>query len=93
MVVPPAYASAGGTLPSIRCCCATTRAAMSLIAANGLFILLPCAFSLYDRAAAGQFDAIFYAVQTLELLAGATNLALLGLSMRDGFAIRRPHAA
>ena len=69
------------------------RRRMPFIAANGLFILLPCAFFLYHRAAAGQFDAVFYAVQALELLAGATNLLLLGLSMRDGFAIRRPRAA
>ena len=66
---------------------------MPFIAANGLFILLPCAFFLYYRAVAGQFDAVFYAAQTLELLAGATNLLLLGLSMRDGLAIRRPRAA
>lgn len=72
---------------------AAKRRRMPFIAANGLFILLPCAFFLYYRAAAGQFDAVFYAAQTLELLAGATNLLLLGLSMRDGLAIRRPRAA
>ena len=33
---------------------------------------------------AGEFDTAFYAVQALELAAGATNIMLLGLNMRDG---------
>ncbi len=35
-------------------------------------------------AAAGSFGAAFYAVQALELVAGAVNLTLMGLNMRDG---------
>ncbi len=35
-------------------------------------------------ALAGSFDTTFYAVQALELLAGATNLTLMGLNVRDG---------
>ena len=34
-----------------------------------------------------DFDTAFYAVQALELLAGATNITLLILDMRDGPAI------
>lgn len=60
------------------------------IAANGMLILLPCAFFLNSRAAAGQFDSVFYIVQCIELIAGAANLTLLGLSMKDGFSIRKP---
>ena len=60
------------------------------IAANGMLILLPCAFFLNNRASAGQFDSVFYIVQIVELIAGATNLTLLGLSMKDGFSIRKP---
>lgn len=57
---------------------------MRFIAANGLVILVPCALLLHRWAAAGAFDATFYAVQTLELLAGALNLGLMGLNVRDG---------
>ena len=54
------------------------------IAANGMLILIPSALFLASKARAGEFDAAFYAVQTLELVAGATNLALLGSNMLDG---------
>ncbi|WP_269933435.1 hypothetical protein [Aminobacter sp. HY435] len=37
----------------------------------------------------GRFDAAFFAVQALELAAGAVNIALLSLNMRDGLALRR----
>ena len=47
------------------------------------------AFFLNSRAAAGQFDSVFYIVQSIELIAGAANLTLLGLSMKDGFSIRK----
>ena len=63
---------------------------MPFIAANGVLILLPCAFFLNSRAAAGQFDSVFYIVQSIELIAGAANLTLLGLSMKNGFSIRKP---
>jgi hypothetical protein len=58
---------------------------MPLIAANGLLVLIPSALFLAAKARAGEFDTAFYAVQALELIAGATNLILLGLNMRDGF--------
>ncbi len=57
---------------------------MPFIAANGLLILVPSALFLSARAQAGLFDATFYAVQALELIAGAANIVLLGLNMRDG---------
>ena len=57
---------------------------MRIIAGNGVVVLVPAALFLAWKALSGQFDAAFYAVQALELAAGATNLALLGLSMRDG---------
>lgn len=58
---------------------------MPFIAANGLLVLLPSALFLAARAKAGAFDAPFYAVQAVELIAGPINLFLLGLNMRDGF--------
>jgi len=63
---------------------------MPFIAANGLLVLIPAALFLSSKARAGEFDTWFYAVQALELLAGATNIMLLGLNMRDGLRLRRP---
>ncbi len=60
---------------------------MPWIAANGVLVLIPAALFLAHKARAGEFDGIFYAVQALELAAGAVNIALLGLNMRDGFRI------
>jgi len=58
---------------------------MPIIGANGVLVLVPAAFFLAFKAKADEFDSTFYTVQILELIAGATNLTLLGLSMRDGF--------
>lgn len=60
------------------------RGRMKIIAANGLLILLPLAILLYFRAAAGLFDGVFYAMQTLEVLAGSAQLTLLALNFLDG---------
>ncbi len=57
---------------------------MPIIAVNGILILLPMAFFLEAKATAGAFDTIFYVLQGVELIAGATNLTLMGLNMRDG---------
>ena len=57
---------------------------MPFIAANGLLVLIPAALFLAAKARAGEFDAAFYAVQLVELLAGPVNFVLLGLNMRDG---------
>lgn len=57
---------------------------MPFIAANGLLVLVPCALVLDRWASAGEFGAAFYAVQAIELTAGAINLALMGLNVRDG---------
>lgn len=57
---------------------------MKGVAANGLLVLLPSAFVLASWANAGRFDGAFYALQGVELLAGAVNIMLLLLNMRDG---------
>lgn len=62
---------------------------MPFIAANGLLVLIPAALYLSAKARAGEFDAAFYGVQALELIAGAINIVLLGMSMRDGIALTR----
>lgn len=63
---------------------AAKKKRMPFIAANGVLILVPCAIFLNRWAAAGTFDTTSYLVQGLEFLAGATNLALMGLNIRDG---------
>ncbi|MGI9341917.1 MAG: hypothetical protein ACR2QV_03665 [Gammaproteobacteria bacterium] len=57
---------------------------MPFIALNGLLVLVPAAFFLANKAETGVFDLWFYCVQSIELIAGATNLCLMGLNIRDG---------
>ena len=61
---------------------------MPLIVANAVLVLIPSALFLASKAQAGEFDAVFYAVQALELVAGASNITLLGLNMRDGLRMK-----
>lgn len=62
---------------------------MRIVAANGVLVLVPAAYVLAGWAGEGRFDTAFYALQGLELVAGATNIGLLSLNMRDGLALRR----
>lgn len=87
-------AAAGGTglsmAPKVRSGrIGAKRRRMPFIALNGILVLIPCALFLGWRAAVGQLDATFYAVQALELVAGAINITLLFLNMRDGIATAR----
>ena len=86
----PALAATGGTGFSLskgrRPKLITTKIKRTAInGANGLLVLVPSAFFLAHKAGAGEFDTAFYIVQGIELLAGALNITLLGLNMRDGF--------
>ncbi|MXP10231.1 hypothetical protein [Pseudoblastomonas halimionae] len=60
------------------------RKRMVVIACNGVLVLMPSAIFLALKAGEGAFDRSFYVVQTIELIAGAVNIVLLGLNMRDG---------
>ena len=60
------------------------RRRMPIIAANGVLILIPSALFLAAKARTGEFDTSFDLVQALEFVAGATNITLLGLNLRDG---------
>lgn len=64
------------------------RKRMPFIGINGLLILLPAAIVLDQWAAAGSFDSRFYQLQALELVAGAVNLTLMFLNIRDGRKIK-----
>ncbi|WP_341669497.1 hypothetical protein [Alcaligenes sp. SDU_A2] len=68
------------------------RRRMPLIAALGMLILAPSAVFLSLRAQANLFDPLFYSVQALELVAGAINMALIVLNVRDGLRMRTPLA-
>lgn len=67
---------------------------MQIAAGLGIGILIPAAILLARWSAAGNFGTGFIAVQTLELAAGATNITLLALNVRDGLRLsgrlRRP---
>jgi hypothetical protein len=60
---------------------------MPIIGANGLLVLVPSAIYLNHLAGAGAFGAEFVAVQVVELLAGAANLTLMGINLRDGMRV------
>ncbi len=62
----------------------TKKKRMPIIGLNGVLILIPCAVLLDHWASAGAFDTWFVSIQGLELLAGAVNLTLMGLNIRDG---------
>lgn len=90
LLLVPALAATGGTGFSLARgrkagLIGTKLRRMPFIAANGLLVLIPSALFLASKAKEGEFDAAFYGVQAIELIAGAANLALLGLNMRDGF--------
>lgn len=93
LVLIPALAAAGGTGFKLsggqRTGVVGAKAKrMPLIALNGLLVLVPAAFFLAYKADLGSLDTSFYLVQGLELVAGAANLTLLGLNMRDGLTLR-----
>jgi hypothetical protein len=61
---------------------------MPWIALNGILVLIPAGLFLAAKASNAEFDPVFCAVQAIELLAGAANITLLGLSMRDGLKMK-----
>ena len=63
------------------------RRRMPIIAANGLFGLVPAALYLATLASRGEFGMLFYGVQGIELFAGAINLTLMSLNIRDGLSL------
>ncbi|MFV0385314.1 hypothetical protein [Paracoccus sp. (in: a-proteobacteria)] len=98
LILIPALMAAGGTGFQLGkrmrgTLVAVKRKRMPFIAANGIMVLIPSALYLSAKAQAEAFDTGFYAVQAIELIAGAINLTLLGLNMRDGWRLtRRRHS-
>lgn len=60
------------------------RKRMAVIAGNGLLVMVPAALFLSSKAAAAEFDSMFYTVQLLELVVGVVQLTLMGMNFRDG---------
>lgn len=93
-VLVPAMAAAGGTGFSLGAkwrspVVNAKKVRMRIIAATGILVLVPSAVFLAMKAGQGAFDTSFMVVQGIELVAGASNIVLLGLNMRDGLAMRR----
>jgi hypothetical protein len=89
LVLVPALAVAGAT--GLRMAGASSdptvarkKARMPFIAGNGLLVLVPAALYLAALAGRGEFGTVFYAVQAVELAAGAANLVLMSLNILDG---------
>ncbi len=57
---------------------------MIVIAAIGLVVLVPSALYLAGAGHSSNVGWQYDAVQAVELIAGATNLALMSLNIRDG---------
>lgn len=57
---------------------------MPLIGMNGVLVMMPAALFLHHKAAAGEWDGLFYAVQAVELLAGAAQLTWMSKSFYTG---------
>lgn len=94
LILIPALAAAGGTGFKLARgrnvgLLGDKRRRMPIIAANGILILIPSALFLASKATSGEFDTSFYVVQLIELVAGAVNLSLLSLNMRDGLRLTR----
>lgn len=57
---------------------------MPFIAGNGIIILVPAALYLATLASRAEIGGLFYGIQAIELVAGAINLTLMSLNIRDG---------
>ncbi|MBC7954956.1 MAG: hypothetical protein H7Y33_03675 [Cytophagales bacterium] len=65
------------------------RRRMRVVAATGMLVMLPAALFLHALASRGSFDGRFYAIQAVELIAGASQIALMALNARDGLRLSR----
>jgi len=92
LLLVPALAATGGTGfargghstdPRV----ADKKRRMQVVGAIGILVLVPCVLFLGLTATPDDLDARFYAVQAAELVAGAVNITLMSLNVRDGLLI------
>ncbi|NGP89498.1 hypothetical protein G3569_14160 [Aliifodinibius halophilus] len=57
---------------------------MKRIMILGIAVLIPSAVALHLLAQSGSIGTLFYSLQLVELVAGGTNIYLLGQNMRAG---------
>ncbi|NMM27990.1 MAG: hypothetical protein HHJ12_12065 [Glaciimonas sp.] len=68
---------------------------MAIIGTNGLLVMIPVAIYLNGKAATGEFDAFFYAVEVVELSVGVMQFTLMSMNFRAGLKLAgklRPRA-
>ncbi len=89
LVLVPAIAATGGTgfvragLSKNAYILAKKRR-MQVVVPTGILVLVPCVLYLGTTASASGLGAYFHEVQAVELLAGAVNITLMSLNVRDG---------
>lgn len=57
---------------------------MRYIGITGVLVMIPSALFLYSKAAAGEFDTLFYMVQLVEICAGLAQLSLMSSNFGGG---------
>ena len=94
LVLVPALAATGGTgfLRAGRSKNAhilAKKRRMQVVAPIGILVLVPCVLYLGATASASGLGTYFHEVQAVELVAGAVNITLMSLNVRDGLRLTR----
>jgi hypothetical protein len=63
---------------------ARKRRILRIMGANAALVLVPCALTLFWLSRDGSLGVTFYAVQAIELVAGAVNVTLLLMNVHAG---------
>jgi hypothetical protein len=89
LVLVPALAATGGTGflragRSRNSKILAKKRRMQIVAPVGILVLVPCVLYLGLTPAASGLGTYFYPVQVIELVAGAVNITLMSLNVRDG---------
>lgn len=94
LVLVPAIAATGGTgfvragrSKNARILAKKRR--MQVVAPIGILVLVPCVLYLGTTASASGLGTYFPEVQAIELVAGAVNITLMSLNVRDGLRLTR----
>jgi hypothetical protein len=94
VVLVPAIAATGGTgfvragrSKNARILAKKRR--MLVVAPLGILVLVPCVLYLGTTATATGLGTYFHEVQGVELVAGAVNITLMSLNVRDGLRLTR----
>lgn len=94
LVLVPAIATTGGTGfvragRSKNAHIVAKKRRMQVVAAIGLLVLVPCVLYLGSTSSSSGLGTHFHEVQAVELVAGAVNITLMTLNVRDGLRLTR----